>query len=182
MIRPWWLHPGLGVLALLILAVGIINVLVGVADPERLGSREFIVMHVLAIVASGYLLIGWLLPFFVGREQPDTMQRVAQAQASGPMLAAAWCGARVGLVSFRGRLLRVSVYPGGIVIQPLLVSARAILASELLSVDAVPPIMGWFGPASLQIRHTAPDVRASVRFHVRPDSQLATAIRALRPD
>jgi hypothetical protein len=181
MTRPLWLHPGLGLLALLIVVMGCVTIVWGVVDPVQLRSREFTVMRVLAIVACGYLVIGWILPFAVGRERPDTMQRVAQVRASGPMLGSTWCAARVGVVSFRGPVLRVSVYPGGIVIQPLLVASRAILASELLAVVDAPPVMGWFGPASVSIKHAAPDVRASVRLHIGRESQLATAVRSLRP-
>jgi hypothetical protein len=179
--RPLWLHPGLGLLALLIVVMGIANVVWGVIEPGWLGSREFIVMHVLAIMAFGYLGIAWILPLAVGRERPDTMQRVAWVQASGPMLASARCSARVGMLSFRGPLLHVSVYPGGMMLQPLLMPSRAILTSELRAVDDVPPVMGWFGPASVRITHTAPDVRASVRLHIGRESQLAAAIRSLRP-
>jgi hypothetical protein len=180
--RPLWLHPVFGLLASLIVVMGIANVVWGVIEPGWLGNRDFLVIHVLAIIAFGYLGIAWILPLAFGRERPDTMQRVGWVQASGPMLASARCSARVGMLSFRGPLLHVSVYPGGIVLQPLLMPSRAILTSELREVDDVPPVMGWFGPASVSIKHTAPDVRASVRLHIGRESQLAAAIRSLRPE
>ena len=179
MARSWWQHPGLGLLALLLVVLGIVNVVWGVSGAERPGGQGSLVVHVLAMLGAAYLLMVWGFPLLMGRARSDSAERVSQAQASGPMLASAWCAARIGLLSFRGRLLRVSVYPGGIVLQPLLMPARAMRTSELLAVEDAPSMLGVFGPASVVVKHTAPDVRATVRLHISKESPLASAIRSL---
>jgi hypothetical protein len=90
-------------LAVLAVVLGIANILLGFSEPGRPLDQQFVLLHLLTMAASGYLLIGWVLPFAIGRERADTDQRVAQVLASGPMLASAWCSARVGTVTFRGR-------------------------------------------------------------------------------
>jgi hypothetical protein len=148
-------------------------------EQSKQHTASLLISHPLAMFGAAYLLIGWIFPLAMGRVRPETPLRIEQVRASGPMVASAWIGARVGWVNFRGPLLRVSVYPSGILFQPILMPGRAILASELVAVEHERPGFGGLRAARLIIRHTAPDLRRTVILYVGERDQLTIAIRGL---
>ena len=148
---------------------------------SQLHEASLIVSHPLAMLATGFLMFGWLFPFGMGRVRPDTAARVTQLRESGPPLASAMVSGRIGWLGLRGPFLRVSVYPDGIVFQPLLMPSRAILASELVAVEAEPPGFGGLRAARVELRHTSPDLRAKVVLYIGERDQLTAALRSLLP-
>lgn len=150
-------------------------------EASQLHQSSLLISHPLAMLSAGYLLIGWFFPLGMGRARPDTPQRIAQVRASGPPLASTWCGARLGWVNVRGPLLKVSAHPGGVVFHSILLPTRAIPSDELLSVEYTGPRFGGMRAGHLTIRHTAPDLGATVILYVSDQSELAAAIRSLAP-
>jgi hypothetical protein len=70
---------------------------------------------------------------------------------SGAPQATIWCAGRLGRVSFRGPLLRVTVHPAGLRVKPLLLPAFAIRASEITAVEPVQ--YGWLN--GIELTHAA---------------------------
>lgn len=148
-------------------------------EASRLQSQSLVISHPLAMLAMAYLLFGWIFPLAIGRARPDTTARVAQVQGTGPSLASAYIGARLGTLNFRGPLLRVSVHPGGVVFQPILMPSRAILKDELVAVEVQPPRYGGLQAARVVLHHTAPDVRKTVILYA--SGELKAALCSLQP-
>lgn len=146
---------------------------------SRSHAASLVISHPLAMLAMTYLLFGWIFPLAIGRARPDTAARVAQVRATGPPVASGYIGARLGSLNFRGPLLRVSVHPGGVVFQPMLMPSRAILTSELVAVEVQPPRYGGLQSARVVLHHTAPDVRKTVILYA--SGQLMAALCSLRP-
>ena len=83
-----------------------------------------------------YLMFVWGFSGMLGPVGADTARRVAGIRASGPALASTSCSGEIGGLKIRGPLIRVSVHPGGVVLMPTFMSPRAVLSSELLTVQS----------------------------------------------
>jgi hypothetical protein len=129
----------------------------------------------LTLILGAYLMFGWTFPLAIGREQPDTSQRVERVRASGPRIASAMCSAQVGRLRLSGPLLNVAVHPGGIVLKPVFVAPRSILVSEIEALE----IKRLLWLRYLSVRHTAPDVASKVILYIGVDSPVARAIEIL---
>jgi hypothetical protein len=137
---------------------------------EQHATRVF-VTHPLGLVAGGYLLFAFVFPVLAGRRGPDADARLAKVQASGDARAAARCGGSIAKLRMSGPLLRVAVHPGGLVVAPLLLGARAILIGEIREIR---PRDG-----AVEIAHTSPDVRSPVALALAESSPVAQALLAL---
>ena len=105
---------------------------------------------------------------------------VARADAvkrSGRMLISRRTGGRLGDLHFSYPLFKVSVYPGGIILNPGGSDDRAIFANEIQSVEA----FGGTRFRRLRICHRSPEVHEDLTFNSDWESALATAIRRLVP-
>jgi len=142
---------------------------------SQLQGRSIFVTHPLTMLAMAYLLFVWIFPLFVGSERRDTPQRVARVQESGPPIASTSCSAQLGSLSISGPLLNVSVHPGGIILKPIFMPGRGILATEIAAVENKDRL--WAHRVS--VRHTAPDVASMVILFIKEDSPVAQAIRSL---
>jgi hypothetical protein len=85
-----------------------------------------------AFLGTIYIILFLTNRELVGRAAPETVpERVRTVRASGPCLAHARPSLRLGETTTRGSGLSVSVYPGGIVLKPMLMPAQAILIDEI---------------------------------------------------
>ena len=110
----------------------------------------------------------WLLRGRWGRDADLDARLVLLAQ-SGPLIAEATTGGRVGWVNLA---FQVAVYPGGLVVNGIGYGMRVILASEIRRV-------GWEGPwplGGVSIEHDGVACGSPVSIRTRRNSQLATAI------
>jgi hypothetical protein len=129
----------------------------------------------LGIVGFGYLLLGVVSPYLIGRASPDAAARVQSVRTSGPRLADTWTGGQLGPVRFKGPLMRVAVHQGGIVIRPIIMGPRAILAREIVAVEPKKELF-----ASLfSIEHVSADVASPVVLAVSEDSAVGEAIQGI---
>lgn len=144
-------------------------------EASRRHAQTVFVTHPLGLVAMGYLLFAFIFPTFAGRRSADADARIASVRASGDARATARCGGRIGQLRLSGPLFRVSVHPGGLVLEPLFLGSRAILAAELASVR--PSSSGLF--RTLEIVHASPDVASPVVLAVAETSPLGEALRGL---
>jgi hypothetical protein len=89
----------------------------------------------LVMIAMGYLVFAQLSGKMVGHtSRAVASERVRQVRDSGPAVASTRTAGLIGKVSFSRPLVRIEVYPAGIVIKPLFMPERAILASEISAV------------------------------------------------
>jgi hypothetical protein len=182
-------HPVLGILAVLLCVLASANFVwlvwelmsPGAGERAQVLAQRMPIIQVLGGLASVYLVFVWVIPFTVGRTGPDTARRVEQLRGSGPALASAWCSARIGYASWRGPLVHVLVHPGGIVVKPLLMEARAIRKDEVVALEISPPRAAGLIAGRVQVRHISPDIRSRLLLYIDHESAAGRALRALRP-
>jgi hypothetical protein len=121
--------------------------------------------HPLAMLAMGYLLFQHIFPAMIYRGGPEArMQAVQAVRATGAVLAKTSCGGYIGRLQFRGPLLGVEVYPGGVLFKPLLMPAVAILDHEVSSVQLQKV---WLSEM-VEIQHTSPSIASPIQLACSP--------------
>lgn len=101
----------------------------------RFHSATVFLTWPLVMLAAGYLVFTRLSGIAAGQASPVVSpNRVRQVRDSGPLLASARSSGLIGHVWFSRPLLRIHVYPGGILAKPLFIAERAVLAGEITAV------------------------------------------------
>lgn len=142
---------------------------------SRIHGVSIFITHPLLMAGGAYLLFRYIFPIaMVGRvSRGATTDRAQQIRMSGPALTTSRTAGRIGLVTFSGPLLDVSVYPGGIVMKPVFMGRHAILASEIREVTAK---RGVFGQR-VEVAHTGVDSPSPFVIFGSDKSPLVEAIR-----
>jgi hypothetical protein len=123
------------------------------------------ISHPLAMLAMAYLLFQHIFPAAIYRGGPEArMQAVQAVQATGTVLAKTSCGGYIGRLQFRGPLLGVEVYPGGISFKPILMPAAAILNHEVSTVQLQKV---WFSEM-VEIQHTSQSIASPIQLACSP--------------
>jgi hypothetical protein len=125
------------------------------------------VSHPIGIVATGYLVIGFVLPAVLGRQRP-------QDPSPWPPLATGRCGGRVGLVKFSGPLIKVTVYPDRLTLKLFLMGEYTILGTAIRTISQD----GW----RVVVDHTSPGRISPVRLHGLKGHVIAAILRIERDD
>jgi hypothetical protein len=141
---------------------------------SRRHAHSVMVSHPLAMIGMAYLLFTFVFPRALGRAGPETPGRVRSVAESGPLVASISCSGKVGSLSLP---LRVSVHPGGVIIKPLWMPPRAVLAHEISSIRRRSSILR----GGIEVEHSATDVTSPIMLIVRDDSPVAQAIRKVAP-
>jgi len=141
---------------------------------SRIHGISVFVTHPLGLLGGAILLFGYVFPSFMGpRPDPGRVRSVVQ---SGPKIAAVRTGGRLGMVNMTFPLLHVSVHPGGVVLRPLLMDPRAILASEIGDIA----FRRMFLAQALEIYNDSPDVPSPVLLYLPKNARVARALMELR--
>jgi hypothetical protein len=128
--------------------------------------------HALAIAGIAYLLFQFEFPARMGlRTNGEEAVRIAAIRSSGDRLALGRGSGWIGGVSFAGPLLVVEVYPGGIVVRPIFMAARAIPVTTMNGTK----VLG----DSVIVDHSGAGAPLIVRAG--PDDSVGRALRSLRP-
>jgi hypothetical protein len=115
----------------------------------RLHDQTFFLTWPLVLLAGGYLVFTQLSSKAGGVLSPIlSSERVRQVRGSGPLLASTGSAGLIGRVWLSRPLLRVQVYGGGIVVKPLFMRERAILAAEIGAVTPKGGLSAESGPDS----------------------------------
>ena len=101
--------------------------------------------------------------------------RVAAVTASGHERASRRDTGAVGGVWFAPGLVRITAYPGGVVLKPFFGRPRAILASEVAGLE----IGVTAGQPRLELHHAAVDLRSPLTVVEHADAPLGAALVAL---
>lgn len=128
------------------------------------------------MLAAAFLLFRYVFPYVMsgGRTQPD-QERVARIRGSGPMLASADPGGRVGDVRMIAGMLGVDVYDAGLVIRPRFMPPFAIPVEEIRSLRHGRSLLS----KRLEIEHDGLEVASTVALFMGEDSHVARAITAI---
>ena len=107
-------------------------------------------------------LVSFIFPAKMGLKNTEaSRRRIAEVRATGVELFSARIASSIGGVSLNG-LIRVAVYPGGVILLPPLMAGAAIPLPEIRSVTVVKEGVrrGW-----IEIDHASPDVASPVYLH-----------------
>lgn len=168
----------LSLLALAGLIFGLVNFGVIVAGRGEIGV-PFLISHMLAMVSFAYLLFAQIFPRLIFRASTEQLAQTARlVRASGEPLATMRTGGRIGWIEFRGPLLRATVYPAGIVIEPLLLATFGVPDYEIIDIGFTG---GWrsLGGKRLEIHHRARHVAKPILLWCAENHPLVTALRTI---
>lgn len=142
---------------------------------SRTHALSVFITHPLGMGGMAFLLFRYIFPRFMRGDDGANASRIQAARESGPELVSGRCGGRLGEIQFSAPLLRVSVFPAGVLIKPIWMAAKVILASELRGVA----FKRQFLATALEVDHSGVDVASPVLLYVSRDSALGTAIEKL---
>jgi hypothetical protein len=132
--------------------------------------------HLLGMFGIGYLLYTREFPpRMLRRSGPALAERVRSIEAGSAPLVVGRCGGHIGGVAFGGPILKVALYPTGVVIKPIFMRPIGVALNEVEAVryDRVSYVQG------LIIDHSSPFVQKPIYLYCREDDPLATNLRLL---
>lgn len=144
---------------------------------SRVHALSVFVTHPLAMAGLAYLPFRDLFPNLMAGSAGRglAVARAHLVRQSGLEVASTRCAGTVGGVRFAGPLLGVSVFPGGILIKPVLLDPCVILASEVRRVT----VQRRFIDQRLEIEHAGVGSISPVTLSVPAGSAVTMAIRNL---
>ena len=169
-------------LAAVVIVVGFVNFFwpVGSATGPQGNASTPIplwITHPLAMLGMAYILFRFVFPAAIGRQgAAEASEREQILRASGPALAAANPGGRIGPLNMSRGLLAVHVFPGGILLKPVLMRSAAILRSEITALRVT---KGLLGGRYVEVTFTSPVVNSPLVLYVSPDSDVARALEQI---
>lgn len=102
---------------------------------SRFHETSLFVTWPLVMLALAYLVVAQLQTKMGGHVSPIlAAERVRQVRSSGPLLASTRSAGLIGSLWLSRGLVRIQVYPAGIVLKPLFSAEHAILATEISAV------------------------------------------------
>ncbi len=144
---------------------------------SRMHTMSLLVTHPLAIAGGAYLLFMYVFPAAIGAKAEPGEERVSDIVASGAPLLRARTGGLVGSVSMSVGLLRVEVYPGGVVLRPPFMKPLGLFLSDIRAITPKKAfIIGTFSEFRL-----APGLPALV-LYTPPTSSIVRQIERLRTE
>jgi len=163
-------------LAIVCVAVGLVNFVVTTGGADHSWSPSLLFTHPLAIAGIGYLLFRHISPRFLYRAPRE--QRIATVQAiehSGPPLTTIACGGTIGSVNFSGPLLRATVFPGGLRIKPIFLAAFAVAGSEITAIA----FKREWGLSSVEIVHVSAEVASPIQLQCAKNDPFIAALQSI---
>jgi hypothetical protein len=143
---------------------------------SRIHGASIFITHPLALAGLAYLLVTQFFPKRMGitggAARTESVQRVLR---SGSAIASARTGGRLGDLRATRPLVLVTVYPAGVVIKPVLMTAFAIPAERIRAVGAIRVL----GTSGISIEHDEPDLPSRVWLYLGETDPVARAVRDL---
>jgi hypothetical protein len=162
-------------LAICCAVVAFANFLVPMAAGRSLPVSVFIT-HPLGMAGMGYLLFTWIFPRALRRgSEEEHAERVRSIEEHGGSLAAGRYSGLIGSASFREPLLKVTVYPTGVVIKPIFMHVLALALNEITAVR----LERVFFRQAVTIHHSSALVRKPVVLYCNADDPVVRALRSL---
>ncbi len=140
------------------------------------------VFTVLAIILVGrsYLIYRVAIPGFMGQtSEQETKERIASVRASGPEMASVRCSGQFAGMYYGEGLLRVTVCPAGIVVQPSMMGvSMAVLRSEIRRLEIMTGSFLMPGE-HICVEYESRHVLSPLVMHASPYSDVAEAIERI---
>jgi hypothetical protein len=131
----------------------------------------------LGMAGMAYLLFAQVFRRAIYRRSDDEVAAgVRRVRASGAVVAEVRTGGNLGWVGFGGKLLRVAVHTGGVVVKPIFLPEFGIAREQ---VRAVRPRKVWKLVEQVEIDHGAPDVPSPIVLALRHADPVVAALEAL---
>lgn len=164
----------LGIIALIIATVGMSNFFISIGRPTPIPVA---VSHPLAMIAMAYLLFQHILPrMLYATTSQNYTEIIEQLRSTGGQIASGWTGGSIGLLHFRGPLIGVYVFPGGVLIKPTLLPTAPILREEITAIQE-----GWQPFASvIEIHHLSNRIRTPLMLQFSKHSNIGKALLQLK--
>jgi hypothetical protein len=160
----------LGLLAIALFIGGMVNLWLSINASTPI---PVLISQPLAILAMGYLLFQSVFPLLLyGTISPQTSEAADRLRQSGAELATTLCGGKIGRLHFRGPLLRVRVFPGGLLIKPALMPAVPIFRHEITYMLPRVQLM----VQDIELSHMSPLVRTPIRLGISIHSPVGQAL------
>jgi hypothetical protein len=161
--------------------VAFVAIVVGFGNYFWFHEPSLFITHPLALVGIGYLLVRQSFPPPLEGAGAAVLnrQRVQQIEQSGPLIASVRCGGSLGQVRLGWPLLKASVHPGGLLIKPVFMSPRAILAAE---VSRAYIQRSFLSGRPLVIDHVAMGLRSPIKLYLSSASVFARTVLARLED
>jgi hypothetical protein len=114
-------------------------------------AQSVCITHPLGMLAMAYLLFQYIFPAVMYGGRNSTAVGLAQqiTQTAVPR-ASVQCGGQIGMMNFRGPLLRATLYPDGLVLKGILMPTCAIPRTAITQVR----YRNEFWTRGIEIRHT----------------------------
>jgi hypothetical protein len=142
-------------------------------------GTSIFVTHPLAMAGIAFMLLRYYFPSrMAGRAAAfEATERAHRIRESGSALFSGRLGGKVGEIRFSRPLLAVAVHPAGIVIKPLAMAERTILASEIRAVTVGGGVFG----GRVEVAHAAMDTGSPFVIYGSDDG-IVDALRRIAPD
>ena len=128
---------------------------------SRLQAFSVLGTFPLALLGLAYLLFRYIFPAQLYRGPRAALAAVVRdVRASGPPLAAVRCSGTLGGLELSGPLVGATVYPGGVVIVPLLMPPFAIGVGDIVAIEFR---RNWTAPGC-EIAHTSAQIAQPIRL------------------
>ena len=159
-----------GVVAVFVAIAGFVNFFLSVNTQTAV---PLIVSHPLAMLSMGYLLFQYVFPRLVyPSPTQNNTESIRHLYATGDEVASGWCGGSIGALHFRGPLIGIRVFPGGILIRPILLPPVAVFQEDIVQIQERLQLIG----AEVEIRHTSKHIRSPIRLSISSRGLLARAL------
>jgi hypothetical protein len=141
-------------------------------------AQHFFIAMPLAMLGMGYILFGYFFPSRTFRGSREALAETEPlVKASGAPLASGRYGGYVGTLSLSTPLLGVAIYPGGVVLKPLLMPSLAIAADDLVAVE----FTRFWMRRVCELTHTSVQVARPIRLSCTEQDPVVAALRSLLP-
>ena len=145
------------------------------AQWRRLQWSEYSVCisHPLAMMGMGYLLLQLVFPAVMYQKtEGEIAQTVAEVEQSGKVIKTTRCSGEIGMVHFSGSIIRARIYPGGLVIKPILMPSLAVRWEQIESVEDYKRFLA----NGIEIKHTSPEVAKPLILRCQKDWGFCNAL------
>ncbi len=143
---------------------------------SRFQAFSVLITFPLAILGLAYLLLRYIFPAQLYRgPRAAFATAVRDVRASGPPLAAVRCSGTLGGLELSGPLVGATVYPGGVVIVPVLMPPFALNAREIVAIEFR---RTWTTPGC-EIVHSSAQIAQPIRLRCAETDPIVAALRSL---
>lgn len=136
---------------------------------NRLHAISVLITHPLALISMGYLLLQYFFPAMMyGEERKILKDKVSTVSKSRIVIEPTKCSGKIGWVSFRGPLLKVTIYDDGILFEPKFMPAFAVFDNEISNIEHKKTLFS----NRIELSHLSKAVASPIVLYLSKDNKL----------